>query len=380
MFVLKLAIKILLHDRTKTLACLAGVSFSVCLVMVQRGIQHGAIGSSSDAIEHSAADLWVLPRGTLNFDCSSRLPEGSEYLVRSMVGVERVETLVVTFSDWRLPTGGSQSVQVIGFEADGVLYRPWKVDRGDVEDLRADRAVFIDGNDCSRLHVDGVGAASEIGRGMIEPMQARIVGLTQGIRTLHSCPIVFTNVKNARAYSRFTERKSSFLLVRVADGCDANVVRTAVETHVPFVECLTQEEFGARTRKHWDQRTGIGVILTVTVLMSVFIGVGVLGMLQYLSTLEQIHEYAMLRALGTPNRRVVGLIAVQGLFLGVSGFGVGFGLTALTELGLNSRVNMVVTVAIMREVFFGSLLLSVGVSLFCAIKVLWTNPALVFKA
>ena len=76
----------------------------------------------------------------------------------------------------------------------------------------------------------------------------------------------------------------------------------------------------------------------------------------------------------------MGLIAVQGLFLGVSGFGVGFGLTALTELGLNSRVNMVVTVAIMREVFFGSVLLSVGVSLFCAIKVLWTNPALVFKA
>ncbi len=380
MFLLKLAIKILLHDCTKTLACLAGVSFSVCLVMVQRGIQHGAIGCSSDAIEHSAADLWVLPSGTLNFDSSLPLPEGAEYLVRSVAGVERVETLIVSFSDWRLPTGGMQAVQVIGFEADGVLFRPWKVDRGDVEDLRPDRTVFIDRNDRSRLHVDDVGAGSEIGSSMIDPMRARVVGLTQGIRTLHSCPIVFTNVKNARAYSHFTERKSSFLLVRVAAGCDANVVRKAVETHVSFVECLTQEEFGARTRKHWDERTGIGVILTVTALMSVFIGVGVLGMLQYLSTLEQIHEYAMLRALGTPNRRVVGLIAIQGLFLGVTGVAVGVGLTELTELGLNGRVNMVVTGAIMREVFFGSLLLSVGVSLFCAIKVLLTNPGLVFKA
>jgi putative ABC transport system permease protein len=132
MLLLRLAIKILLHDRAKTLACLGGVAIAVCLVLVQQGIHHGSIVCTSQVIERSRADLWVFPAGVINFDATLPLSETTAYLVRSVPGVERVESLVVNFADFKLPNGAFQGVQVIGYDPQGALFCPWNVRVGDL--------------------------------------------------------------------------------------------------------------------------------------------------------------------------------------------------------------------------------------------------------
>jgi putative ABC transport system permease protein len=379
MRLLRLAIKILVHDRGKTLACLGGVAIAVWLVLVQQGIHHGSIACTSQVIERSRADLWVFPAGVINFDATLPLSETTTYLVRSVPGVERVESLVVSFADFKRPTGAFLGVQVIGYDPQGELFRPWNVRVGDLRALDADRTIFIDRGDRHKLHVS-VGQTSEIRRSPTSSMTARVVGMTEGIRFLHSCPVVFSNIRNARAYCAMPGNRASFLLVRTSPGWDPEWVRRTIASRVPAVECQTRAGFGARTREYWDRRTGIGVILLVTTVMSVVGGVVATGMLQYLSTLENLREYAMLKALGSPNRRVVGLIAAQGMLMGLGGYGVGVGLSYLVQHCLDAGLGIIVTAGMLYGVLAGTVLFCVGSALLCAVRVLWTDPGLVFKA
>jgi putative ABC transport system permease protein len=147
-----------------------------------------------------------------------------------------------------------------------------------------------------------------------------------------------------------------------------------------FVGCRTRAEFGAQTREYWDRRTGIGVILLVTTAMSVIGGVVAVGMLQYLSTLENLREYAMLKALLSPNRRVVGLIAAQGMLVGLGGYVAGVALSYLVQHSLDFRLGIVVTAGMLQAAFVGAIGFCVGSALLCAVGVLWTDPGLVFKA
>jgi putative ABC transport system permease protein len=369
MIILRLAFKILLHDRARTLACLGGVAIAVCLVLVQRGIHVGSILSSSQVIEQSRADLWVFPAGMINFDATLPMSETTAYLVRSVPGVERVESLVVSFVDWKLSNGALHTVQMIGFDPQGELFRPWNVLVGDLRSLNADRTVFVDHGDCRKLDISGVGHVTEILRSRPVSMSARIVGMTENIRFLHSCPVVFTNIRNARAYCQLQERQASYLLVRTVPGWGPMRVRSAIKARVPFVECQTRADFGLRTREHWERRTGIGVILFATTALSVVGGVVAVGMLQYLSTMENLREYAVLKALRSPSGRVLGLIAAQGILIGLGGYAAAAGLSYLVRYFLDICLSIVVTTGMLHGVFVGAIAFCVGSARFA-----WACP------
>lgn len=123
---------------------------------------HGAMNGASVVIDHSNADLWIVPRGVQNFDFAEVILEHHQYLVQSVPGVVRVEPLTVGFALWQLPSGGLESIEILGFDLNGDMLKPWNVKEGDVADLKINRNVFIDAGDLKKLRVDGVGATTEI--------------------------------------------------------------------------------------------------------------------------------------------------------------------------------------------------------------------------
>src|SRR4051794_8324593 len=82
--IIRFAAKMLRHDQAKTLAGIAGVAFAATLALVQIGLYSGAMQSCSAVIDQSTADLWVVPRGSQNFDFTQPLDEHLLYVVRSV--------------------------------------------------------------------------------------------------------------------------------------------------------------------------------------------------------------------------------------------------------------------------------------------------------
>ncbi|NDD63195.1 MAG: ABC transporter permease, partial [Acidobacteria bacterium] len=63
-----LAWRNLFHDRVRLAVTLVGVVFSVVLTAVQFGLFLGFVRATSDLIDRSGADLWILSRGVVNLE------------------------------------------------------------------------------------------------------------------------------------------------------------------------------------------------------------------------------------------------------------------------------------------------------------------------
>ena len=105
-----LALKTLLHDRTRFAITVAGVAFAVLLVLFQVGLFLGLLDNASVTIEHIDADLWVTSKNTPNVDFSHAFPESRVERVRSIPGIERADNLILSFLNIDLPSGAQEGI------------------------------------------------------------------------------------------------------------------------------------------------------------------------------------------------------------------------------------------------------------------------------
>src|SRR6185312_2308181 len=122
-----LARKLLLHDRLRFAAAIAGVSVSVTLVLVQVGLYFGFMDTASSIIDASSADLWVGKAGNESFEFASPFDERAYYKVASVPGVARAERVLMNFGQFKLADGGDLGVQIVGVESGASLLAPWHV-------------------------------------------------------------------------------------------------------------------------------------------------------------------------------------------------------------------------------------------------------------
>ena len=215
-----LAFRNLVHDKTRLAATLAGLTFAVVLVGVQLGLYLGVHKIITDMIDHTDAQLWVVPFGTQSIEESFPLlgdHERHEALVTP--GVERVMPLVVSFADWDRPDGGITHVVVVGSDAEDGGLAPWNLRSGDWTDIKTFNGVGIDRTYLTELGVAGVGSRAGIDFG-IESHSLRVKALTEGIRSFTQAPYVFTTNARARNFFGVPNDKSTFFLVKTAPQAD----------------------------------------------------------------------------------------------------------------------------------------------------------------
>lgn len=123
--IFKLALRNLFHDRLRFIATVIGIVFSIVLVTVQMGLYLGFGRMVTTMIDHASADLWIMPRGTKCFEDPSLLAARKRFRARAINGVADALPIVIGFADWRMPSGGTTPVFVIGSDlrAKGLL--PW---------------------------------------------------------------------------------------------------------------------------------------------------------------------------------------------------------------------------------------------------------------
>src|SRR6516164_3213145 len=189
---LTLASRNLFQDRLRFTATMIGIVFSVVLVMVQMGLYLGFGHMVTTMIDHTAADLWVVPKNAKSFEDPSLLDLKLRNRVAGLDGVATVVPLVVGFSDWRLDSGEMTPVFIVGSDLHDDALQPWNVIDGNVQALSQGFGVAVDRTYFDRLGVSGIGSTAEI-RGK----KVKVVAPTDGIRSFTTTPYVFVDLKNA---------------------------------------------------------------------------------------------------------------------------------------------------------------------------------------
>ena len=331
-----LAWRNLAHDRARFIVTLIGIVFSVVLMGVQMGLLVGFAQTASSVVDHGDADLWVTAIGTTNVDIAAAIASRRRHQVLALPGVASVDEYMVQFAFWKKPTGGNESVIVVGYNLAHGRGGPWNLVEGRIEDLQIDGAVIIDRLYMDKLGVQRVGDTIEINN-----RRARVVGFTDGIRTFTQSPYVFTTHRNAQHFTLFPEDRTTFVLVRAAPGTDVDVLRGTIEQRLGDVTVWRQEAFARQTQAYWLVTTGAGSALLLAASLGLVVGIVIVGQTLYASTVDRLPEYATLRAMGAPNRYLYTVILKQAAISAVLGFGAGFAAT-VAMVAASARSNIAI--------------------------------------
>jgi len=304
--VLTLAFRNLFHDRIRLTVTLIGILFSIVLVAVQLGLYLGARKMIISMIENANAELWVTSYGAKSFEEASALPGRERHIALSTPGVKAAVPLVVSFSEWRKPAGGSALSVVVGTDpADGGL-APWNVISGSVADISVPESVAVDRTYLENLGINGVGDTAQI-----EASRVKVAALTNGIRSFTTAPYVFTPIDRARSILGMQGDQSTFLLVQLQPGADVAATRAELSKRLSNVEVLTKEEFKNRSLDHWLFGTGAGVALIGGAILGSLVGTVIVAQTLYASTKDHLNEFATLRALGSSSGYIHRVILLQ---------------------------------------------------------------------
>jgi putative ABC transport system permease protein len=372
--VFTLALRNLFHDRLRFVATVIGIVFSIVLVTVQMGLYLGFGRMVTTMIDHAAADLWVMPKGTKCFEDPSLLNMRERYRALAINGVADAIAVVIGFADWRTPTGEMTPVFIIGSDPRAGGLEPWNLVEGKIEALSGPKAVAVDRSYFDRLGVSGVGSMAEI-----RQQPVRVAAVTSGIRSFTTTPFVFLDVNRARAYTGVASGKASYLLVRLGPDSDPAAVRHELASNIADVEVLTTAEFRERSRKFWLFGTGAGAALFAGALLGVIVGTVIVAQTLYSSTKEHLNEFATLRAMGSSRRYVYNVIVTQAMLSAVIGFSIaaiiGGAIVQLTEA---TALPILVTPALLIGLFLLTVVMCVGSSIAAIVQVTRIDPAMVF--
>jgi putative ABC transport system permease protein len=372
-----LARRNLFHDRIRFAVTLTGIVFALVLIIIQFGLFLGFTTTTSNNIDHSNADLWIVFRGVGYFDTSRMFSERKYFEVLATPGVHQAEKYIQNFANWKKPDGGIENIQVIGFHPGSGLGEPWNIVQGDLMDVKQEDGVIVDELYKEKLGVAKLGDRVEIG-----DHRARVVGFTRGIRSFTTSPFVYTSFKNSLDYTRpeAKEDQLAYILVKAAPGFSATELKNNLKTRLSDVDIYTREEFSRRTRFYWMFTTGAGLAVLTAALMGLVVGIAVVAQTIYAATMDHIREYGTLKAMGATNGYLYRVIIEQAVWSAVLGYALAM-LIAHFVVQASEKGGAVILMppSVAVGMLFLAVVMCIAAALVSINKVTRIDPAMVFR-
>jgi putative ABC transport system permease protein len=379
--VIWIALKMLFGDRVKYIGLILGVAFSSMLMVQQASIFVGVLRLSAYLVHANPdVDVWVTKPGVGATEIVEQMPETWLNRVRSVEGVAWAVPMYRGGAVARGDNGNLYNIGLIGIDDATLIGAPTDMIVGRVEDLLAPDSAIVDISTFKRLFGDRPLTARpriEIGKRLIE-----VVGVCRAVKTITGGDVIYTRRSVAVRIGQEPNSTVSFVLVRVAPGHDPARVARAIE-HATGLVALTREEFTSTIVQWTIDNTGIVQVLGSVILLSVVIGVLVVGQTFYLFAYENQRYFAALKAMGTTDGVITLMLSVQAIVVALVGYGLGVGggtailVASNTDLspmrGLTVEWSVAVSVGVLVPI------LVLATALLGARRIVTAEPGIVFK-
>ncbi|MDX2287616.1 MAG: ABC transporter permease [Hyphomicrobiaceae bacterium] len=375
--ILTLAFRNLFHDRVRLAVTLVGILFSIVLVAIQLGLYLGASRMITANIDNARADLWITAFGAKSFEDGGLLLSSRErHQALATPGVAAVVPVVVKFSEWRKPAGGSTRVVIVGADAEEGAVAPLALVTGTWQDIKAPDAIAVDRTYLADLGITGIGDTAQIDIGRV-----RVRALTDGVRSFTQSPYVYMPLARARHVMGAPGTDlATFHLIQLEPGADLERVRADLKSRLETAEVLTTSEFRDRSLNQWLFRTGAGVALIGGALLGILVGTVIVAQTLYSSTKDHINEFATLRALGSSSGYIHQVILAQAGLSAVIGYGLGMMIALLVVMASQSTpLPIVMTPGLAAGLFTVTLFMCAISAISAIVKVTKIDPATVFS-
>ena len=283
--------------------------------------------------------------------------------------------LVVSFAEWRKPSGGSTRVVVVGTDPEDNGLVPWALKHGTWTDVKTPDGVAIDRSYFRDLDVMGIGDTAQVASGRV-----RVKALTEGVRSFTQSPYVYTTLARARHLLDRQGDATSFLLIKVKPGVNIEHVRDELKSRLESAEVLTTAEFRDRSLKTWLFKTGAGIALIGGALLGLLVGTVIVAQTLYSSTKDHLNEFATLRALGSSSGYIHRVILGQAGLSAVIGYSLGMMIAlGVVYISRDSPLPLVMTPSLAAVLFAVTVFMCAISAMSAIMKVTKIDPAMVFN-
>jgi putative ABC transport system permease protein len=380
---IRIAFRILLHDAAKYLALVLGIAFATLLIGQQSASFHSVVQSSTrEILEASEADIWVMKPSVETLDQTDPMAELAVNRVRSVPGVAWAVPYYQAIAQLKTADGRSKSVTIIGVDETSLVAAPRTMLIGSLADLARPDAIFVDAAGFSTIFPDtplATGATVEIGQ-----RRAHVVGISHVGPSWTGLPRIHTRRSIAIEMARETINPVSYVLARAAPGHVPADVARAISA-ATGLQAHSSDGFRIQTQNWVLKYSGVAENFGITILMGVVMGVAIVGQTFYMFSIENLRQFAALKAIGVANHRILGMISIQALFVSVVGFCIGIGVASLFFAIFSPQLTgglrgMFMHPAIFIGTGFFIVLITLISCLISVRRVLTVDPAIVFRS
>jgi putative ABC transport system permease protein len=381
------ALRMLMHDRAKYLGLVLGIAFATLLVGQQGSIfWHVLLQSVSTVRDIPEPDVWVTRPQVEHLDATDPMRETDLYRIRGVAGVGWALPLYQSSATLRGPTQPSapaglfRQVSVIGVDDATLIGAPTVVTYGSAQALREPDAVLLDEAAYRRFWSDeplGVGKVVEIGR-----RRVRIAGICRSSPQFSGLPVVFARRSLAADMAREQESAVSFVIVRALEGHTPAEVAARI-TRETGLKALDRDAIAGQTIEYHLRNSGIAENFGVTIALGFVVGLVIVGQTFYVFAVENLKQFAALKAIGLGNRRIVGMLLLQASTVAAIGLGLGLGVASLFFYMADDPASALRGMNVPLPILVGTAgavyLMVLLAALISARRVLTVEPAIVFK-
>jgi putative ABC transport system permease protein len=327
------------------------------------------------------ADIWVMDPATQYFDEVYSLKDSDVDRVRGVPGVRWAVRLFKGQPRAKGPDGRFRVAILLGLDDATLAGGPAKEKMllGSVESLRDPDAVIIDQ---AGYHFFFPGQPLALGKTFeMNDRRAKVVGIADASAPFTTFPVFYSRYSEALNFVGRERKLLSFVLVKAPAGQNLSELSRRIQADTGL-KAMTGDQFGWMTILYYIRNTGIPVNFGLTVAIALIVGTVVAGQTFYIFTIENLKQFGALKAIGTSNRRLVGMILLQAMVVGLIGYTIGMGMTA-GFFSVTTHRDATRGIVLLWQVMAGSgavvMFIVLIASLLSIRKVLVTEPAIVFR-
>jgi putative ABC transport system permease protein len=373
--------KMLNGDTVKYLATVFGVAFGVLLIAQQCSIFVGIIGRTANPIaDVREPDIWVMDPYLQNSDEIKPLTDGDIYRIRGLTGVDWAVRMYKGLARAKVESGMFRQVILLGIDDHTLIGAPDRIIMGDLADLRQPDAVMVDAAGYNALWP---GEPFKLGRELeMNDRRAKIVGICNTSAPFQTFPVMFARYSQAIGFTPKERNQLSFIVASPEPGYTSQEVCNIIKKETEF-EALTYRQFFWLNIGYYLEHTGIPVNFGITIALGFIVGTAIAGQTFYLFTLENLKQFGALKAMGVTNMRLLGMVLLQAMIVGVIGYSLGMGLTAVFFEVSTKMLPDLRGLHLLWEIAAGTAVVVVFIIIFASVlsvqKVLRLEPAVVFR-
>jgi putative ABC transport system permease protein len=306
------AFSIIVEHKLRYLLTALGISFCILLMFLLVSIYKGVSYGSVEYVRSSKADLWILQEHATNIlRSTSLLPSSFQAGLGKINGVKSVSPVLFILASIKLRESNA-SLYLTGFDANSGIGGPPVIIGG--RNILSDNEIVLDKAFAAKYKI-------RIGDKVPVRNDSLVVtGLCTGTN-MFVIQYAFISLKKAQEIIGFKYVVSAYQLLAMP-GSDLDALRT--EIYSGFKNIIVYDRATFIKNNMHEMESGIIPILFIVTLISAIVLTAILSLILCVSILEKRRDFAVMKALGSPNGfiqdlvfRLSAILSASGLFFGL---------------------------------------------------------------